>query len=236
MGGRVRVILVEKDKTQSFVAWTNSIAPALKDKKFINGDLSDIYAHIDYFKTLQKDYQENKETGKYVNMQANYYGSIGDEFEPVEYGLIYIDSLNKKILYCQDYSNLKTINHNFCLYSNGTALITDFELDQNIKDNLFSTVMFYAGDEVISFELKENSTYIDLIKEVKEKTKNIDLEYSDVLVQGTLLRGEMISLRLTLKHSYEITRYENFSSLSEALIMAGLKLSEENIIKFKEKD
>ena len=98
-----------------------------------------------FFKTLQKDYQENKETGKYVNMQANYYGSIGDEFEPVEYGLIYIDSLNKKILYCQDYSNLKTINHNFCLYSNGTALITDFEFTDlsNGLSETFSSLFRY---------------------------------------------------------------------------------------------
>lgn len=232
MGGKVRVILVEKDKTESFVAWTNSICPALKEKKFIDGDLSDIYEHLEYFKKLQKDYQENKETGKYVNMQAPYYGKIGDEFEPSEYGLIYIDTINKKILYRQDYSNLQTINHNFVMLSNGNVIITEFELDSSLKSKLFSQVMFYAGEEVISFEINENiSTYIDLIKEVKEKTKNIDLDYSDVFNRGT-----MISLRLTLKHSYQITKYENFISLSEALINEGLNLSEKNIISFKTKD
>lgn len=232
MGGMVRVILVEKDKTESFVAWTNSICPALKEKKFIDGDLSDIHEHLEYFKKLQQDYQENKETGKYVNMQASYYGAIGAEFEPVEYGLIYIDTLNKKILYLQDYSNLQTINNNFILYNNGSVRFTDLEIDQSFKDNLFSKVMFYAENEVISFEIDESiSTYIDLIKEVKSKTKDIQMDYSEFFGNGT-----MINLRLTLKHSYHITKYENFTSLADALINEGLNLSEKNIIEFKNKD
>lgn len=230
MGGQVRVVLVEKDKVQSFVAWTNSIARILKSQAFINGDLSEVYQSIDYFKSLQKDYEENKETKNFNDKSAPYYGLYDESITPVEYGMIYIDTVNKKILYSWEYSNLKTLNFGFGLYRNGVLLLTDTALDQVMKVKGLSHFEFYdekeAGFKIVEIN-KDSSTIIDLINQIKE---NIDLETLDYTELGI---GAHIRCSVYVKTPYEIKDYKQPKNMVKDLIKLGANLSIEEIESIK---
>jgi hypothetical protein len=233
MGGSVRVVLVEDNKVQSFVTWTNSITHILKSTAFINGDLSELYKSIEYFKSRQLDYSQNKETRNYLHSDTQFYGLYDDSITPVEYGIIYIDTINKKILYSFQYSNLKTLNFSFGLYRNGLLVLTSTDLDSKMKTKSLSHFEIYdekaEGFNKIEIN-QESTTLIDLITQVKE---NIDLESLDYTELGMAAH---VRATVYFKTPYDIQSYKEPKDMIESLIKLGINLSEKEVESFNSED
>lgn len=230
MGGQVRVVLKKDSKITSFVAWTNSITRILKSEEFINGDLSEIYESIEYFKKMQEDYSKNKESRKFNDFSAHYYGIYDDSITPVQYGIIFIDVDNKKISSCQQYSNLATLHSSFGLYQNGLLIILNTDLDTRMKNKGISHFEVYDEklEDFKKVKINDNSfTLIDLIKEIKENIDLENLDYTEIL--GIAAN---ISFSVYLKTPYQVKSFKKIEDMITELNDSGIELSPNEIQSF----
>ncbi len=232
MGGQVRVVFKHKSKVTSFVAFTNSITRILKSDEFLNGDVSEIYESIEYFKKMKADYLENKDTGNYSDCNAPFYGVYNDEINPVQYGIILIDFDDKKISSCQNYSNFSTLHSTFGLYRNGVLILTNTSLDSRMKNKSISHFEIYEAEteSFKKFEINEkSSTLIDLIEQVKQNVNLENLDYTEIL--GIAAN---VSFNVYLKTPYLISKFKKVNEMIDELNKSGIKLSDKEIQAFKE--
>lgn len=107
MGGCVGVTILKNNGERiNMNRWTNILPYFFRQASLYKGEedkwLNEFLAE---WKKMQKDYENNKDTGQYeINMTDVYFPH--DTFSPVEYGLVIVDFPNKKIYSSQSYTTL----------------------------------------------------------------------------------------------------------------------------------
>lgn len=89
MGGAIRIIIIKDNIIHKQTRWTNPMPYFVEHYKFIE--------------------RNNEWWNEYINQESQY-KHPDDDFSPDGYGLVVLDSDNKRVFDCQNYSFLRTID------------------------------------------------------------------------------------------------------------------------------
>lgn len=164
MGGKVRVVVRHTNShVDSFVTWTNSIAPVLKDIRFLQGESSLITESLEYFYEQRRNFLKEQEENTSVSKFSREYGSYSEQQkDPVEYGIIVVDFLNNEIYSMQDYTRL---NERFINYS-----VKELNAIKCYQDNLPELEQLYRAGFIKKIEFREYDKIFDLTGETLEQS------------------------------------------------------------------
>lgn len=111
MGGTVTIVIKEsEEKIHKMARWTNSFPHFIKHPKFFTKDLGHLQDYLRPWQGMMDDYQQNKDTGKFVHNMTDLYAPQSGLIAPTEYGIIYIDWVANKIISCQGYSGVSNLH------------------------------------------------------------------------------------------------------------------------------
>lgn len=224
MGGLVQLVVRKKnDSLISFPVWTNSVtAHILKNPMFFRDDTSKLDEFVLYHEKLMKDYNENQSTGEFKNSDTQFYGKHNfGGLHPVEYGIIYIDLIEKKIFDMQDYTNT------LALYSGviwvpaegklyvGSQNVNDPELlrlDDYISKGFISKITYDWNGFCYNVP-KEATGLVQVFSEMAEQMKGLDFETAMEFIPGQ--KGFMLDYHID-KNGFETTMIKRSDDKSEA--------------------
>lgn len=244
MGGLVQLVVRKKDESIiSFPVWTNSVtAHILKNPLFYRDDMTKLNEFVLYHEKLMKDYQENQSTGEFRNSDTQFYGKYNfGGLHPIEYGIVYIDFIEKKIFDMQDYTNT------LALYSGVIWVPAESRLyvtSQKVDDPELLRLDDYLSKGFISkitydwngfcYNVPENSTgLVQAFTEMSEQMVGIDFEAAMEFIPGQ--KGLMLDYHID-KNGFETTSFKHTDDLTVAYELFksfNLPMTDEDHAKWK---
>jgi len=107
MGGTIGITVRTPDgKERRMGRWTNPIPYFVNSLKLINDNMEHVNDYFKHDEEMVEDWEENKNTKNFKFPMTPCYGPHNGQLAPVEYGMVVVDMVNKKILSMQGYSAL----------------------------------------------------------------------------------------------------------------------------------
>lgn len=216
MGGLVQLVVRKNvDDIISLPVWTNSVtAHLLKNPMFYRDDLSALDEFVKYHEELMMDYYTNQSTGEFEDSNTKFFGMhpFGG-LHPIEYGIIYIDLVEKKIFDMQDYTN------SLALYTGviwvpaegklylGTQNVNSPEvlrLDDYINKGFISKVT-YEWNDFCYHVPKEASGLVDAFTDMSSKMVGLEFDTAIEYIPGQ--KGFMMDFHID-KNGFETVQFK----------------------------
>lgn len=196
MGGIVQLV-IRKDnyKIISLPVWTNSCAiHILKNPNFFRGDFTELEEFINHHNDLIEDYQNNKDSGKFKHPHSRTFGNLPfGLLHPIEYGIIFIDFVDKKIIDMQDYTNSHSLFAGVLRVHSATHLYMNsiekdkadlYRLDDYISKGFITKITNIYNDFVYTVP-KEADGLVYVVQELYPLIKDLEFDGSMNIIEGT---------------------------------------------------
>lgn len=232
MGGTVQLVIRKEDyKIISLPVWTNSCAVhLLKNPYFYRNDFSKLEEFIEHHNFLMSDYIANQDSNKFEHPSTSTVGKLPfGLLYPIEYGIIFIDFVEKKIINMQDYTNTVSLFAGVLRSKSKEQLYMQsierekadlYRLDDYIRQGFITKITNIYNDFVYTIP-KEADGLVYVVKELYPLIK--DLEFDGAMSFDSDVESIMMDFHIDKngftdeKFKFEDSRtecYERFKSFN----------------------
>lgn len=110
MGGSIAVTLRRNGQEWRMDRWTNSLPGTIHDLDFLAGKPDSIQNYLQSWVDMAADWKANKATKAFALNMTPVYAPYPHGLKPSEYGLVVIDFDTSRILTCQEYSSIGSVD------------------------------------------------------------------------------------------------------------------------------